>query len=118
MSTVGRAKDMRREPTEAERKLWRLLRAHRLQEMKFRRQHPIGPYIADFACFQAKFIIELDGGHHAEGPQAAHDARRRSFVEQRGWRVLRFWNSDVLQNPEGVQETILAAISGEPPGLS
>jgi very-short-patch-repair endonuclease len=88
------------------------LRAHRLSDLKFRRQYPIGPYIADFACFGARLIIELDGGYHADGLQAVHDERRKIYVEQRGWRVLRLWNVDVLKNPRGVQETILAAISG------
>jgi len=98
---------MRREPTEAEKKLWRLLRSKQLAEYKFRRQHPIGPYIADFACFKAK-LVELDGGQHAE--RVEYDDQRTAAMQRDGWRVLRVWNPDVMSNAEGVAETILAAL--------
>jgi len=108
MATVRRARAMRRQPTDAEKRMWGLLRSRRLAHLKFRRQHPIGPYVADFACFMAKLIIEIDGGQHAG--RAAYDEMRRVELERQGWRVLRFWNPDVMTNPEGVAETILAAL--------
>ncbi len=104
-----RARDLRTQPTDAERTLWRYLRSEQLSGWKFRRQHPIPPYIADFACIQAKLIIEVDGGQHAD---SAYDSVRDEHLRRHGWRVLRFWNNDVLGNPEGVAATILAAIGG------
>ena len=74
--------------------------------IKFRRQVPIGPFIADFASIEHRLVIELDGGQHAESPSAA---RRDAFLTAEGWRVLRFWNSDVMQNRDGVLESILQA---------
>jgi very-short-patch-repair endonuclease len=109
MATIRRARAMRREPTDAEQRLWKLLRSKQLAEYKFRRQHPIGPYIADFACFSAKLVIELDGGQHAERIQ--YDEQRRLVLERAGWRVIRFGNPDVLANAEGVAETVLTALS-------
>jgi very-short-patch-repair endonuclease len=98
-----RARQMRRDPTEAERRMWRILRDRRLGSLKFRRQEPIGPYIVDFVCFERKLIIELDGSQHAEN---AHDAQRDTWFTSRGFTVLRFWNSEVLDNPRGVQYTV------------
>jgi very-short-patch-repair endonuclease len=86
--------------TKHERKLWRMI--SRLRP-KFTRQLPIGPFIADFACRQAKLVIELDGSQHAESDQ---DKRRDVFLAQEGWRVLRIWNNDLDDNPEGVFQTI------------
>jgi len=100
------AKTMRSEPTEAERALWRLLRAHRLSGLKFRRQVPIEGYIADFVCFEAKLIVEADGGQHSE---ATRDVERDKRFTAAGFRTLRFWNNDILSNPEGVAATILKA---------
>ncbi|KDA03678.1 hypothetical protein HOC_04337 [Hyphomonas oceanitis SCH89] len=74
--------------------------------MKFRRQHPIGPYFADFACEEAKLIIELDGDTHGNPDQQAHDARRTAFLESQDWQVVRIWNSDLLENIDGVLDTI------------
>ncbi len=102
-----RARHLRHNPTEAERTLWRLLRARRFHDHKFRRQHPIGPFIADFTCVAARLIIEADGGQHADAPA---DMRRTAWLERQGWRVIRFWNNDILANPEYVAETILAAL--------
>jgi very-short-patch-repair endonuclease len=97
---------MRSEMSEAERVLWLQLRAHRLDGLRFRRQTPIGQYIVDFVCHEQRLVIELDGGQHAE---SQHDAKRDRWLESKGYRVLRFWNSDVFQNREGVLETIVGA---------
>ena len=104
------ARALRANQTEAETRLWRLLRDRRLAGAKFRRQVPIGPYIADFACLAAKLIVEVDGGQHAEN--AAADAARTAWLEEQGFRVLRFWNNDALANSDGVLEEILAALQG------
>ena len=96
---------MREAPTEAELRLWRLLRDRRLNSLKFRRQVPVGPYIVDFLCVGAKLIIKADGLQHAESPR---DNARDAYLESQGWKVLRFWNNEVFLNPEGVLETILA----------
>ncbi len=102
-----RARSLRLTQTDAERRLWTALRARRLQGYKFRRQRPIGPYIVDFVCLAHHLIVEADGGQHAE---SAEDERRTAWLESRGWRVIRFWNNDILTNPEGVVETILLAL--------
>jgi len=91
-------------------KLWRLLRNRQIEGVKFRRQCPIGPYIADFASIEALLVIEVDGGQHASA--VAHDERRTTWLGSRGYRVLRFWNNEVLTNPDGVVETILRMIRG------
>jgi adenine-specific DNA-methyltransferase len=100
--------------TDAERLMWRALRSRQLGGFKFRRQATIGPYIPDFVCIDAGLVVEIDGGQHDE----VADRTRTSFLEQRGFRVLRFWNNDVLENCEAVLETILRAAraaSGEGP---
>ena len=106
-----RAKTMRAEPTDAERRLWTMLRASRMADCKFRRQYPIGSYIADFACPAARLIVEADGSHH--GGEA--DVRRTAWLEGRGWRVLRFPNRDILAAPDGVERTIEAALTSPLP---
>ena len=98
---------MRHEPTDAERKLWQCLRAGQLQGVKFRRQHPIPPYIADFCCIDCKVIVELDGGQH----NTEVDGFRTRQLEAQGWTVLRFWDNDVLLNIESVVEAIWSAIA-------
>ena len=103
-SLTQRARRMRREPTEAERIMWRVLRNEQLGRMKFRRQSPIGPYIVDFVCFEAQLIVECDGGQHAE---SGYDARRDAWLRSQGFTVLRFWNGEILENPNGVAEQIL-----------
>jgi very-short-patch-repair endonuclease len=110
--TRSRAKSMRTEMTDAERALWMQLRAHRLDGLRFRRQTPIGPYIVDFVCHERRLVVELDGGQHAE---SQHDIRRDRWLESKGYRVLRFWNSDVFQNRDGVLETIVSAAHGATP---
>jgi very-short-patch-repair endonuclease len=93
-----RARTLRATMTDAERRLWSVLRSRRLQGYKFRRQRPIGPFIADFACIEHRLVVEADGGQHLEGE---YDARRTAWLEARGWRVLRFWNNEILANTEG-----------------
>jgi very-short-patch-repair endonuclease len=104
----GRARALRREMTEAERRLWLMLRMRQVRGMRFRRQVPIGRYIADFACHEARLVVEVDGGQHDAA--AMDEAERRRFLEGEGYRVLRFWNNEVLGNPEGVVVTIAAAL--------
>ena len=101
---TSNARKMRKLPTEAERVMWRLLRNEQLDHMKFRRQTPIGPYIADFVCFDRKLIVECDGGQHAD---SAHDAKRDAWLRSQGFTILRFWNGEVIENPRGVLDTIL-----------
>ncbi len=110
--TLERAKAMRREPTDAERRLWSQLRGGRLAGAKFRRQQPIGPYIADFVCQTHRLIIEVDGSQHAD---SLHDIRRDAFLTGKGYRLLRFWNNEVLSNMAGVKEAIFAAVTGPHP---
>jgi very-short-patch-repair endonuclease len=93
------ARAMRREPTDAERKLWLLLRDRRLGGAKFRRQAPVGPYIADFICLRRKLLVEADGGQHVESQR---DAERDRWLATEGYAVVRYSNIDILQNPEGV----------------
>jgi very-short-patch-repair endonuclease len=110
----SRARSLRRDSTDAERRIWSALRAHRLDGAGFRRQKPIGPYIVDFICEASKLIVELDGGQHFEGEQQKRDARRNAFLSRKGYRVLRFNNHDVMTNNNGVLETIHAAIAASP----
>src|SRR5262249_43213117 len=97
-----RARQARSNQTDAEGKLWARLRARQLCGAKFRRQHAIGPFITDFCCVERGLVIELDGGHHTERVKA--DRVRTTFIEQHGYRVLRFWDNEVLQNMESVLE--------------
>jgi very-short-patch-repair endonuclease len=108
---------MRHVPTVAERVLWQHLRHLSVDGSHFRRQATIGPYFADFACHRSQLVIEIDGGQHNEADGIARDARRTTDLATRGYRVLRFWNNDVLGNVEGVMETIAAAVraAGPPP---
>jgi very-short-patch-repair endonuclease len=106
------AKALRKDMTDAERRLWYLLRAHRFQGFKFKRQVPIGPIIVDFACLGLHVLIEVDGGQHAE---SASDVRRTKWLEGRGFRVLRFWNNEVLQNTDAVLAVILSAVATDGP---
>jgi very-short-patch-repair endonuclease len=99
---------LRKNPTDAERLLWKRLSRRQLAGFKFRRQHSVGPYICDFACLDGSVIIELDGSQHVE--QSDYDARRDSFLRSHGFRVLRFWNKDVLAQPEAILETIFEAL--------
>jgi len=99
-----RARALRDVATDAERMLWYRLRNRQFNGLKFRRQHPVGRYFADFACVEIGLVIELDGGQHGE--QAAYDERREAAMKQAGFRTLRFWNHDVLQQTEVVMQAI------------
>jgi very-short-patch-repair endonuclease len=105
-SALRNAKLMRRNPTDAEHRLWQILRAKRLAGWKFRRQAPLGRYIADFVCHAAKLIVEADGGQHGGSADSARDA----WLRADGYRILRFWNNDILTNEEGVLTAILSAL--------
>ena len=96
---------MRHQPTEAEDRLWHTIRGRRLDKLKFRRQTPTGNYIADFICMEAKLIVEIDGSQHGD---SRYDARRDRELRERGFRVLRFWNDDVLRDLDSVCDTIIA----------
>jgi very-short-patch-repair endonuclease len=109
----SRAKQLRQQPTDAEAKLWSRLRYKQLDGFRFRRQAPIGPYIVDFFCPTAKLIVEVDGGQHAD--KRDYDERRTEWLEERGYRVLRFWNNDVLENIEGVLAEIQRMVKDSPP---
>jgi len=108
-----RARALREAPTDAESLLWFHLRDRRLANHKFRRQRPIGPYFADFACLEAMLVVELDGGQHVEA--ATYDERRTRFMENQGYRVLRFWNNEVLMQTDAVRERILQALQEDRP---
>jgi very-short-patch-repair endonuclease len=95
----------------AEAKLWSFLHAHRMKNVHFRRQHPIGNYVPDFCAPRKKLIIELDGSHHIE--QQEYDAERTAFLESKGYRVIRFWNNQVMNDIEGVLRAIEIALDDE-----
>ena len=111
--SLQRSRDLRRSATEVENRLWRHLRARRLEAFKFRRQRPIGAYIVDFVCLERGLIVELDGGQHAE-ERKAYDERRDACLRRAGYRVLRFWNNEVVENIEGVLQTIDTALRRDP----
>jgi very-short-patch-repair endonuclease len=110
------AREMRHEPTPGEKRMWRLLRHRRLAGFRFRRQHPVPPYIADFYCAVARLVVELDGDIHIGNEDA--DRRREEFLGRQGLRVIRFWNVTVADDPEGVLDVVHAAcvegVSGNP----
>jgi len=105
-----RAKQLRTNSTDAERQLWRVLRSRQLAGHKFRRQQPLGGFIVDFVCFEKRLVVEVDGGQHNEPLQAANDSERSTWLEQQGFRVLRFWNHEILREIESVKETIARAL--------
>ena len=105
------ARNMRAAPTDAEAVIWRQLRAHRFAGHKFRRQQPIGNYILDFVCFEAKLIVEVEGGQHNG---SISDRSRDQWLESQGFLVLRFWNNEVFQNLEGVLSRILEVVAPSP----
>ena len=104
----GFAKKLRSEPTDAETAMWRLLRGRRLALFKFRRQVPFQNFILDFVCFEKQFIVEIDGSQHAESER---DAAREAVLIAEGFRIARYWNNDVLQQPSAVLEDILAKLA-------
>jgi very-short-patch-repair endonuclease len=109
---VAIARRLRRDMTDAERKLWQRLRQWPEGKAHFRRQATIGPYFVDFACHSNRLVIELDGGQHAYGQQAERDVGRDAFLCANGYRVLRFWNHDVMKNVDGVLTVVAEAIDG------
>src|SRR3990172_5603085 len=112
LNSIDRAKQLRREMTDAEQKLWRYLRAHRLLGEKFRRQQPIGNYIVDFVHLSSNVIVEADGGQHAD---STNDAQRDAWLHAKGFTILRFWNNDILINTTAVLEKILEAVKSKAP---
>jgi very-short-patch-repair endonuclease len=103
-----RARTSRQNMTEAEKRVWQILRSHQTEGYRFRRQVPIGRYIADFACDAARLIVEIDGGQHARS--SPHEAERSGFLQTEGYRILRFWNNEVLANLDGVHRAIAEAL--------
>ena len=112
---VPRARRLRRDMTDAEQKLWRHLKRLSLPHSHFHRQATVGPFFADFACHEARLIIEIDGGQHNEEKRSSADAARTAYLNAHGYRVLRFWNNDVLANVDGVLETIDLALRNTTP---
>jgi very-short-patch-repair endonuclease len=111
-TTYLRARRLRRTTTDAEKRLWHHLRKLDLDGSHFRRQIPIGPYIADFGYMAARLLIEVDGSQHGENRNKARDGIRSVWLEKQGYRVLRFWNNDIAKNIDGVMEAIYSAIYG------
>jgi len=103
------ARSLRANQTDAERRLWQLLRSRQLNGLKFRRQHPVGPYIVDFCCLEQRLIVELDGGQHADATR--NDEVRTHWLSLQGYRVLRFWNHEALIETSAVLEAIQLAMS-------
>lgn len=109
-----RARQLRSNMTEAEKALWQRLRILRPLSHHFRRQVPMGPYIVDFCCHRAKLVIEVDGGQHASADNVKLDAKRTMWLENEDYRVMRFWNNEVMSNLEGVMDVILKALTAHP----
>ena len=105
----SQARGLRHALTDSEMQLWWLLRSRQLENIKFRRQVPIGPWIADFVSFEHMLVVEADGSQHAE---SRHDQTRDVDLKRRGFRILHFWNNDILENADGVLEAIIAAAKG------
>lgn len=108
------ARVLRRNQTDAERRLWGYLRDRRLDGWKFRRQHPVGVYVIDLYCAEAKLVIEVDGGQHDFDGFREKDAERTSYLENQGLKVIRFWNNEVMENIMGVLEAIREALGPSP----
>jgi very-short-patch-repair endonuclease len=104
-----KARLLRKNQTNAEAALWQKLRGHGLGGYKFRRQVPVGPYVADFLCKEAMLIVEIDGGQHAE--RVAYDRFREDFLKTHGYQIIRFWNNEVLGNLDGVLETLTSTLT-------
>ena len=112
MNGSSRARRLRKESTDAESAMWRLLRNRQFAGRKFRRQVPIGRYVVDLVCFEKRLIVELDGGHHQT--REDNDGERTRWLTGQGFRVVRFWNNQVLNEPVSVQETLLAELELAP----
>ncbi|MBR6162769.1 endonuclease domain-containing protein [bacterium] len=105
------AKKLRQNQTPQERKMWNLLRNHKIENLKFKRQYPIGKYIVDFICTDIQLIIEIDGGQHNEPHNIQLDSERTQYLKSRGYEVIRFWNNDIDNNIEGVYKKITETIN-------
>lgn len=110
--TIKRARALRKNMTKAEVLLWQQLRRRQMGGFKFRRQMPVGPYVADFACSDRKLIVEVDGATHAEDDEITYDTRRTGYIEAQGWTVYRVWNSEVYENMSGVIEGLMHVLDG------
>jgi very-short-patch-repair endonuclease len=113
-----RARALRQSQTDAEALLWSKLRSRQVLDLKFRRQHPVGKYFADFACIEIGLIVELDGGQHADAAEVEYDRKRSDELASAGFRVLRFWNNEVLAEPQAVLEKIHQTAQALTPTLS
>ena len=109
---TGLARRLRRDSTSAELRLWNRLRSRSVDGNKFVRQHPIGRYVVDFICREKRLVIEVDGGQHAE---SARDRVRDKYLLDHNYRVMRFWNNEIMSNMDGVLETIANALSADAP---
>ena len=109
-----RSRTMRKNATDAERKLWKILKSEELKKLTFSRQKPLGNYIVDFYCSKAQLVIEVDGSGHGEVEQKRYDEERTAYLQGFNLKVLRFWNNEVIKNPEGVYETIIQTIKETP----
>lgn len=106
--TKKASRRLRSEMTDAERRLWQCLRLRQVEGHKFRRQHPLGRYILDFVCLERRLVVEVDGGQHSE--QQDYDETRTEWLRWRGFRVVRFWNNEIMNNIDGVMEAIRQAL--------
>jgi very-short-patch-repair endonuclease len=107
----AKARELRKNMTDAERVLWKHIRLKQLGGYKFRRQQPLGQYVVDFMCFEKRLIVEVDGGQHSE--QISYDSKRSQWLKNQGYRLLRFWDNEVLKNTEAVVEVIMKTLEGE-----
>jgi very-short-patch-repair endonuclease len=112
---LGFARQMRKQSTDAEIKVWSILRSRLLADYKFRRQYPIGGYVVDFYCVRCRLAVELDGGQHNDGTGKDRDERRSHGLQELGVRVVRFWDHDVLRHPEVIAQEILRQLEIEKP---
>ena len=110
---LNRARQLRKSWTDAELRLWQSLRNRNVEQHKFRRQHPIGPYVVDLICLEQRLIIEVDGGQHAD--RIEQDMKRTAYLEAQGFRVLRFWDNDVLLQTDAVMQVIFDSLTGPSP---
>ena len=112
MSSASKARQLRKDSTDAERRMWALLRNRQFADRKFRRQVPIGPYVVDFVCLEKRLIVELDGGHHMT--RGDYDAERTKWLMGQGFRIIRFWNNQVLNEAVSVLDALLLELEMEP----
>jgi len=104
------ARNLRKNQTPQEAKMWSILRNYQIDGLKFKRQYPIGDYIVDFVCKDIKLVIEIDGSQHNESPNIEYDEKRTKYLNSKSYTVLRFWNNDIDKNIDGVYEKILETI--------